>query len=368
MKTLNSYILKNLMMTAALAFAVLTFSMFSGYFFKAIDLLYKGVSPLTMCRFLLYMLPEILRFTVPLSLLAATVLLFGRLSADNEIVAMKAVGISIWQIISPGLIFSFLLSVLCLFNALFFAPLLRYKSETLQAEALIRSPLALIEPGIFGSIVDDSWAIRVGSNRGNTLEDIHILQRDSKGKLFQDIYARKGTIRINDTEEIELELQDVDMTTADLSEKPTPAAVRFHTATKVRIPLDFKKEKNSRNLIRKRKFMDIRMLFARMALAQSRGEEITSYMVELHQRLALAISPFSFLLIGIPFAIRSKRSELSIGLLLCVLLALGFYAFLMLSDALEDVQSIHPEFILWLPNIIYQAAGIYFIRRLDRNQ
>jgi len=281
---------------------------------------------------------------------------------------MKAVGISIWQIISPGLLLSFILSIFCLANSLFIAPLLRYKSETLQAEALIESPLALIEPGIFESIVDDSWAIRAGGNRGNTLTDVHILQRDEKGNVFQDIYARSGTIHLTDTEEIELELRDVDMTSLDLREKPGPTSVQFHTAVNVRIPLDFKKQKNSRNLLRKIKFMDIRMLFARMALEQSRGQHITKYMVDLHTRLALALSPFSFLLIGIPFAIRSKRSELSVGLLICVLLGLGFYAFLMLGDALDDAHDIHPEFILWLPNIIYQAAGIYFIRRLDRTQ
>ena len=238
----------------------------------------------------------------------------------------------------------------------------------MQAEALIESPLALIEPGIFESIVDDSWAIRAGGNRGNTLTDVHILQRDEKGNVFQDIYARSGTVHLTDTEEIELELRDVDMTSLDLREKPGPTSVQFHTAVNVRIPLDFKKQKNSRNLLRKIKFMDIRMLFARMALEQSRGQHITKYMVDLHTRLALALSPFSFLLIGIPFAIRSKRSELSVGLLICVLLGLGFYAFLMLGDALDDAHDIHPEFILWLPNIIYQAAGIYFIRRLDRTQ
>ena len=369
MKTLNAYILKNLLFTAMMAFAILTFGMFSGYFFKAMELLYRGISPLMMCKFLLYMVPEILRFTLPLSLLTATVLVFGHLSSDNEIVAMKAVGISIWQIISPALIISFALSIICLLNALFISPLLRQKSDSLQKEALVSSPVALLEPGIFTNFSNDNWAIRVGRIHGNRLEDIHILQRNNDGDAFQDIYAKSGRMTVISGDEVELELNEMNLTSTKLKEKPLPSNVHYFAASKVTIPLDLKKQNRStRRLVRKSKYMDVRMLFARMAQEKSAGHDVTKYMVDLHTRLALAVSPFSFLLIGLPFAIRGKRSELSVGLLMCVLLALGFYFFMMLGDLLEDIRFIHAEFILWIPNIIYQVVGICLIRRMDRNQ
>jgi len=76
----------------------------------------------------------------------------------------------------------------------------------------------------------------------------------------------------------------------------------------------------------------------------------------------MALAPFSFLLIGLPFGIRSRRSELSVGILLCVLLALGFYAFLLFGDALKDQPRFHPALIIWLPNFLYQFAGLAAIR------
>ena len=262
-----------------------------------------------------------------------------------------------------------MLSVVCLLNSLFISPLLRQKSERLQKEALVSSPIALLEPGVFMNFSNDNWAIRVGRIQGNRLEDIHILQRNNDGDSFQDIYAKSGRMTVINNDEVELELNEMNLTSTKLKEKPSPSNVHYFAAGKVTIPLDLKKQNRStRRLVRKSKYMDVRMLFARMAQERSAGHDVTKYMVDLHTRLALAVSPFSFLLMGLPFAIRGKRSELSVGLLMCVLLALGFYFFMMLGDLLEDIRFIHAEFILCIPNIIYQVVGICLIRRMDRNQ
>ncbi len=74
--------------------------------------------------------------------------------------------------------------------------------------------------------------------------------------------------------------------------------------------------------------------------------------------MSLAFSPIGFLLLGIPFGIRTKRSETSVGLVFSLLLALVFYVFLALAESLEDQSHYHPEVLVWLPNIFYQLGGL----------
>ena len=149
MKTLHWYITKNLVLTALLALGILTFVMLSGQLFRIFDLISRGISPMTLGRVMLYLMPDMLRFTLPLSLLIATVLVFSRLSADSEVVAMKSMGISLWQIISPGLMLAFVFSARCFWLSLFVAPEMRYKSERLRLEVTAESPLALLQVGSF---------------------------------------------------------------------------------------------------------------------------------------------------------------------------------------------------------------------------
>jgi len=110
--------------------------------------------------------------------------------------------------------------------------------------------------------------------------------------------------------------------------------------------------------------MNLKMLFGDMGLTESAGESITRHLVEFHYRLVLSMSPFAFLVLGIPFGIRNKRSETSAGLLICVVLALIFYAFLLLADSIEKYDHLHPELVLWIPNILYQVGGLLAIRRI----
>ncbi len=365
MKTLNWYIMKNIAFSALLALGVLTFVMLSGQLYQAGDLLSRGVSPSFMGRFLLYLMPDMLRFTLPLSVLIATVLVFSRMSSDNEIVAMKSMGVSLWQIVSPALFLSFLLSGFCLWLSLQVAPKLRYRSNQLWWEATNETPVALLEPGSFSELFP-GCSIRIGARKGEDLVDVHIVLRDKNGENVQDIAAKRGRVAFNQIEKIlELELDEAQINSLKMDGKQDQSHLNFLSAKSIRIPLDTESSRSKHKLTRKYKFMDVRMLCAKIELERKQGQDVTEPLLNLHKRLALSLSPFSFLLLGLPFGIRSKRSELSVGLLICVLLALGFYAFMLLADALQKFSGLHPQYIIWIPNLLYQVAGVYMLRRLE---
>lgn len=365
MRILNRTIAKTMIASMLMAVGILTFVMLSGHFFRAFDLISRGVSPWLLLRYLLYLVPDMLRFTLPLAMLVATVLVFSRMSADNEIAAMKANGIGLWQIIAPGLVLSFILSGLCLVLSLQVTPGCRYRAEQLRWSALANSPLALLEPGGFVNVFPNC-PIRVGRRDGDDLYDIHLFMLGKDGKKVQDITARRGRVVVHAEERmVYLELQDATVMDSQLTATPDQPR-RFLAAKSIRLPMSYGLAQDRKSLARKTRYMDGRMLASQIRLEREAGRDVTGHLLALQSRLSLALSPFSFFLLGLPFGIRSKRSELSVGLLLCVLLALGFYAFIMLADALANSRY-HPQIIVWLPNFLYQLGGLWVIHRISRH-
>ncbi|MFA6930118.1 MAG: LptF/LptG family permease [Lentisphaeria bacterium] len=366
MKIFNWYIAKSLLLNIGMALGVLVFVMLGTHFFRAFDLLARGVSPLLLGKMLLYLLPDVLRFALPLSLLIACVLVFSRMSAENEISALQASGVSLWQIISPGLLISAVLSVVCFVISMFISPDCRYQVRQLQWEALVSSPLAMLEPGVSSSLSANS-VVRIGGRKGNVLHDVHLFETDSDGNRLRDVTAQTG-IMLNDPEQrrIELVLKNFTLSEYDLlASGQADSSLPFLQAETMTIPLDYGSAQNQKPLARKLKMMSLKMIFADIGLVEAAGGSITRHLIEFHYRLVLSMSPFAFLVLGVPFGIRNKRSETSTGLLICVLLALVFYAFLLLADSLKDYRHLHPELILWLPNLLYQIGGLLAIRRIS---
>ena len=122
MKTLNRYIAHDYLVTFSMTLSVFTFVMCVGAVVKAIDLLSRGISGYIILKAFSANIPFILTFTIPMSALTTVLLLFSRLSMDGEITAMKACGLSMWQVVSVPIIFSVLLSFFCIYLSSFAAP------------------------------------------------------------------------------------------------------------------------------------------------------------------------------------------------------------------------------------------------------
>ena len=366
MKTLNLYIAKTLFLSTALAVGVLTFVLLSAHLVKAFELIARGIPLRVLAQFLLYRVPDMLTFAIPMALLCATVIVFSRMSADNEIIAMKAGGVSLWQIIASGLLLGIVLSGICFWLHTKVAPVCRFRADQLTREELMKSPMAAIEPGRF--LAMPGYEVCVGKQDGDTVEDVHIVVLAEAGKI-QDITARRGRIRLNEAgRQLELTLEDATVASLDLRQSAAERGWTRHTMEQVRFPLDYGTALDRKPLRRKLGHMDMATILRWIVVFKRHDweERITAHYVELNTRMSMALSPFAFLLLGIPFGIRTRRPEASVGVLLSLLLAMGFYAFIMLADALKYKSGLHPELLVWLPNIVYQAGGLWTLSVLAR--
>jgi len=363
MKTLNLYIARQLFVSTAIGVAVLTFVFLSGNLIKVFDLVARGLPPGAVARFILYLLPVALGFTIPLAVLCATVLVFSRLSADNEITAMRALGVGLWEITAPGLLLSATLSGLCLFLLIAVKPRFLYRAYLLQKQEGSRNPEVFLSPGI---VELPGYIMYIGKRDGKTLRDLNVYVLDEKGRVAQDITAREGVIRVDEERQI-LQLALSRAVICAVEHRPDGTMrLRRVAGESCTISLDYGSAFNRKPVTRRVKYMTLGSLLACIQIYAARGVPTTPLYVELHTRLSMGLSPLAFLLMGIPFGIRTRRSETAVGLALSLVLGLLFYVFIVLADTLKTEPAYHPELLVWVPNVLYQIGGLIGLHRLAR--
>ena len=353
MKILNWYVTRGFLLAFFMAIGILTFGMTGANLVKVLDYVSQGISFVTFFEFTLYILPIILTFTVPWAVMVAVMLVFGRLSADSEITAMRACGVSILQIVSPILIITFFLMLFCLYLQVEVGPPLLGKSRTLMQTAAINQPLAIFEPG--KQIEFENTIIYIDDKEGEDgIKGVQIYTLSDPQTVAQDISAERGKLLV-DKEGAAEQQQD--------GEAGMPT--RFFTQ-QLEFSFNYGKQANERRISTKAKYMKLTDLMGKIRLTKQLERDTTELEVELNQRIAFALSPIAFLLLGLPLAIRTSRRETSVGLFLSVILAGVFFLSIILCESLSSFPHLYPQYLLWLPNIIFQILGAVMTYRISQ--
>ncbi len=361
MKTLNLYIARQLIIGTLLGTGVLTFVFLAGSLVRIFDLVARGLPPWVVLKFVAYLVPAAMGFTVPLALLCTTILVFSHLSANNEITAMRALGVSLWEVITPALLFGFTVSVLCLYLLAAVKPWCLYRAYLLRKQEGSKNPEVFFTAGV---VEVPGYVIYIGRRNGRELRDLEVYALGPNGTVTQDISAREGTLAVDPKREI----LTLAMRQAVISvvEHDARGAVHLRRVAgdQCAISVNYGTAFNSKAVTRPSKYMNMSALFARIRIYAARGLPVTPLYVELHMRLSMGLSPLAFLLLGIPLGIRTRRSENAVGLTLSLAFAVIYYAFIVLAQTFRMHPEWRPEWLVWIPNIAYQIGGIAGIHRL----
>ncbi len=116
MKILAKYITRQMVVTLGFTLGVFTFVLLLARMLRQLSdmLVNQRIGFEIVGYFILLVTPYVLSFTLPMALLATTLLIFGRMSADQEITAMRASGVGLGQVVAPVILLATLLSGLCL--------------------------------------------------------------------------------------------------------------------------------------------------------------------------------------------------------------------------------------------------------------
>lgn len=360
MKILRNYILFEFIGAFLLSLAVFTFVMMAGNLIKVVDMIInKGVQLFYVLKLLFFLVPYLLSYTVPMATLCAALLVFGKLSSDNEIVAMKASGLSLYKIASPILVMSLVVSVYSLFLNDKLVPKAHLETRKTMRDIGLRSPAAYVEAGTFIRGFKE-YIIFIYEIDGNKLSNIRIYQ-PQEDKPTRTIVAAKGEF-IPIPEERIVKLKLIDGT----SEEPIP------TDPKNFYKLNFKTyymtlnleepKKTSKNIKKKTKDMTFREIREEIEEIKAAGiADVSPLLARIHKKVALSFASLAFVLIGLPIAVKTHRSEKTIGFGISLAILVVYWLLLATGNICAIKKIFPPWLAMWIGNIVFMAIGAFLL-------
>jgi len=326
------------------------------------------------------LIPFVLIFALPMGMLTATLLIFGRFSADQELTAVRASGVSLLTLVNPILLLSLALCGVSAMVNMEIGPRCRVAYTTLRDRLLAQFSSSLLPEGRFITEFP-GYIFYVGKNRNGNLEDVLIffLQnetndytvRASRGRMETDIPNKQLKITLYDTKFSRKGSEGATtegLLTLDLApstkgpEKPRIDDMTFgqlwgelqDLERRIRMPINLKGLTPEQRLARRQQFDEQR-------------KHLMPVVFQIHRQVAFSFACFGFTLLGIPLGIRVHRRETNVGIAIALLLVAVYYSFILVGQAMV---SSHPEFaphlLVWIPNFIFQITGAWLLWRANR--
>ncbi|MDD3345365.1 MAG: LptF/LptG family permease [Candidatus Omnitrophica bacterium] len=364
MKILRNYILKEFFSPFLMSLGVLTFVMvLIGNLKRIADLVInKGVDFFSVVQIFIYLTPYIITYTVPISVLIAVLLALGRLSSDNEIIAIRASGVNLFRLILPLLAIGMILSFgLVIFNDQA-ASYAHFAYRKTLKEMGIKNPTAAFEEGVFiDSFQKYILFIYHVDQKKNRLNNIRIYEPQGGDKPTRTIVAKAGEfISIPEKNIVKLKLIDGTSDEPDPENPTNFYKLNFRTYF---MNLDIG-QMQDKVVEKKYKEMTIRELKAEARKLKSEGISPAPLITKIHEKLALAFSCFVFMLLGSSLGIITRRREKSINIGIAVLVIVCYYPLLIGSEALAIEGYLPSSLALWIPNILFTCIGSYLTYKL----
>lgn len=332
----------------------------------------------TFIRLVGLLLPFAVSYALPMGVLTGVLLTLGRLSADSEITAMRASGISLTRLSLPIFGLGAACATLAFYVNFESMPWARVQYHREFAAAVRANPLSIIEAKRF--IRDFAGTVLyVREKDGPALRDIWLWELDGQSRVRRLVRAETGRLDFDEAtnsliptlNRVTVEERDAD-NPEDFSKSPKVASVE--KAAEVRIMLD---RYFGRNLEKMKDdwltYGGLRAKQAKLAATpappgkeKEHSRDRMKLAMIVQEKFNLSLAVFSFALIGVPLGIKVSRRETSANLGVALGLVLSFYVLTASIKSLDRYPAYRPDLLLWLPNLLFLALGIWLFSRIDR--
>jgi len=356
-RLLSLYIIREITSLFMLSIAVFTLILLLGRLIKLTDLVIaRGVPLLDISLMIIYLMPSFLVFTIPMAFLLAVLLAFGRLSADNEITVLKASGISLMQLMPPVLLCSVFATLLTLAASTLGVPWGNSAFKRLSFEVLKQNVAVTIREKIFW---DDIPGIVLYTEHYD--EEQHTL----KGIIIHDgrdqrrpmtIFASDGKIGSAPN------MDDICLVLSNGSIHAAGKGDEYRLLNFGEYVMTVSGSGKGAAISRNETDMAIGELWQQIDNPATTPTTRLKMQAELHGRFAFPFASIVFAVLAIPFGLQNRRSGKSAGFATSIVILLAYYLMLSLLRTLAERGSIPPALALWLPNIIFLAAGGLLLR------
>jgi len=316
-------------------------------------------------RLFAYIFPHMLLYIIPMASMAGVIVGFTRLTNDREILALKACGVSLKQMLPPVLLIAAAIACLTgLFSArLIPAGALGVKQLMFQlAKEEIDKGLkakefteALGDIVVYVDEIDEQqrWhGVYVSDMRGRTQPLITVAK---SGHMEAEMERMLVTVVLNDG-------------TLHNNEGPDNQVIRFgqyQLQISLRPPTQIGKEDvTSQN----RGAMSQDQLLTAAAKSPPNSREEKIFLSEYHHRMILPVGCFILSLIGLPLGLQASPGRRAVGIPLGLAVFVGYYITLTTSRTLSEGGILPLVLGMWLPNILFLLLAVYLFRRVHQER
>lgn len=364
MRISDRYIGSQVLVGTLYAVAVLGVVLVLGNLFKQLQpLLVDSGAPLELvARFVISVLPVSLMYTVPWGFLSAVLLVFRKLSSNQEITSFRVAGVGLPRLSAPVFVIGAALSCLSLWLNTRVVP--NSKADLLQLlfEQAVRDPASLLKPGVvqgdFGG--GEYKKLLVEGRDGDWVEGFNAYLFPDEGKeggQVTYVHAKRAALSAKqEVGQLRLKLEDAYFETRDKNGGIDTALAGYVEPLVIDLKkLDERKPKGSamsNDEIRHE-------LATNPALSTGRRVKMQS---EITTRYSLSMACLAFAFVAVPLGMQSRRRDTSAGLVMSLLIGAGYFLFVMLADNIKTDASL-AALVLWTPNILCVVLGIFLFRR-----
>jgi len=361
-RTLHRYVFLQVLAPFAAGLALFTFILLIARIMKLVEMVVnRGVPALEILRVFSYILPAFLEVTVPMALLLACLLACGRLSADSEITAMKAAGLSLYQIATPIAAFACLVFVLSLFLSIYARP---WGNSALKS-AIFDLARTRATVGLKEHVFNDEFRglviyVEDIEPPGNNLLRLLISDRRQSGEENTVVAKRGVLVADEDDRSVNLRLFDGVIFTSRASEQG------YHKT-------DFNVYDVNLNLgealgqleMRQREPSELPLadLRQRIATLRAEGDPARAERVEMARRLSIPFAALVFAVIGVPLGLQPVRAVRSRGLAVSLVVILAYYLMLSAAETLGTQGRAPITLAMWTPNLVLAVIGVVLFLR-----
>lgn len=362
MRILRTYILQEHVAPFFVTMGGLTAVLLIGNLVKFAELVVsRGVSIFDILRLVIYLIPYMLGFTVPMACLIAIVLAFGRLSTDYELIAMRASGVAPIRLVFPMLVVGLVVSVCLLVvnDRLVPASHLAFRR---QLKAIgVKRPTAYLEAGTF--IKDfPPYVIFVYEVEGQKLDNVRIYEPQPQGPT-RTIIAERGEFEaLPNKRDVQLKLYD-----GTVDEWDPQHLGSFYKVTFSTYALTLQSDQDEASGVgRKLREMTFKDLSAEGKRLRAEGIDTLPVELELHRKIASSFAAIVFVLFGLAFGLRLHHQERLVTFVWVLGVFVGYYLGTVGMNAVALKGWVPPWLAMWMPNFIGGAVSSALVAKAVR--
>ena len=366
----------------------------------------KQLDIVTVINLFILSLPFLVALTVPLSVLFATIISFGRISVDQEITATKSTGVNPYRLTILCFIFYLFISVFMIYFNDFIMPEANHVLKNLVVKVTYKKPITAIKPGTFSNF--NNLTVYAKDRSDEALYDLLIFNTENS-RFPQTVQAKRGEIYLDPAiDQLKVILFDGEMFERDNAAPENFTITKFENYTFYRYNLGYGSDDTDTRFRGNRELTSLQIKelsktgkenleiinseineydtaiarltaetigrdpsgeYRRFSVMKETKEsqkreierQLRIYTVEMNKKYSLGAACFIFFLVGLPVGMMAKTSALGVSFVFSSIIFLFYYIMIVMGEEMGVRGVLDPALSMWLPAIFILIFAITMI-------